>query len=265
MNNSDYHKILSVSSHWLKNFLDNGPADCYRQHLAPQPPSTESPSTPLRMGTLVHCLLLTPQWFSSEFLVTEYERRSSAGKARYNQLMATELTLIKPAELERAQTMVAALKAHPDARKLLHGGKKERVIIQPRPSGLLPLKARLDVHREAQRQVIELKTIYSLHTLDMAIDRYRYLLSAAFYQHLVKALSVVFIFVQSAEPHDVMVLELSPQQLQSGSAQWRTALAQFDECWLNNHWPEPDRVILDRIHPLIHSPRFNLPLGELAL
>ena len=265
MNNSDYHKIPSVSSHWLKDFIDNGPADCYRQHLEPQPLSTESPSSSLQLGTLVHCLTLTPHWFHQEFLVTDYERRSKAGKARYQDLTATGLTLIKPAELERAQAMVAALKAHPDARKLLRGGKKERVIIQPRASGLLPLKARLDVHREAQRQVVELKTIYSLHhTLDMAIDRYRYLLSAAFYQHLVKALSVVFIFVQSAEPHDVMVLELSRQQLQSGYVQWRTALAQFDECWLNNHWPEPNRVILDRI-PLIRPPRFNLPVGELAL
>lgn len=263
MNNHAYQKIHAVSSHWLKDLLDS-PAECYRQHFEPQPPSTESPSSSLQLGTLVHCLTLTPHWFSSEFLVTDYERRSSAGKARYNQLMATGLTLIKPDELERAQAMVAALKAHPDARKLLRGGKKERVIIQPR-SGLLPLKARLDVHQEARRQVIELKTIYSLHhTLDIAMNRYRYLLSAAFYQHLVKALSVVFIFVQSAEPHEVMVLELSRQQLQSGSAQWRTALAQFDECWLNNHWPEPNRVILDRI-PLIRPPRFNLPVGELAL
>ena len=265
MNNCDYQRLTAISSHWLKCFIDSGPSECYRQHLEPQPPSTESPSSSLRLGTLVHCLTLTPHWFHQEFLVTDYERRSKAGKAHYDQLMATGLTLIKPDEFERAKAMVEALKAHPDARKLLRGGKKERVIIQPRPSGLLPLKARLDVHQEARRQVIELKTIYSLHhTLDIAIDRYRYLLSAAFYQYLVKALSVVFIFVQSAEPHDVMVLELSRSQLQSGSAQWQTALAQFDECWLNNHWPKPNRVILDRI-PLIRPPRFDLPVGELAL
>ena len=264
MNNSDYQRLTAISSHWLKGFIDSGPAECYRQHLEPQPPSTESPSSSLQLGTLVHCLALTKNLLDREFIVADYERRSKTGKARYAELMATGLTLIKPDEFERAKAMVDALKAHPDARKLLRGGKKERVIIQPR-SGLLPLKARLDVHQEARRQVIELKTIYSLHhTLDIAMNRYRYLLSAAFYQHLVKALSVVFIFVQSAEPHEVMVLELSRQQLQSGSAQWRTALAQFDECWLNNHWPEPNRVILDRI-PLIRPPRFDLPVGELAL
>ena len=56
---------------------------------------------------------------------------------------------VTPAELERARALVAALHADPDARKLLRGGKKERTIIQPRASGLLPLKARLDVHHES--------------------------------------------------------------------------------------------------------------------
>lgn len=265
MNNHDYQTLPAISSHWLKNLLDHGPADCYRQHLEPQAPSTESPSAPLRLGTLVHCLALTPHWFESEFIVADYERRSKPGKERYAELMATGLTPIKPDEFERAKAIVAALKAHPDARKLLRGGKKERVIIQPRPSGLLPLKARLDVHREAQRLVVELKTIHSLHTLDMAIDRYRYLLSAAFYQQLVKALSVVFIFVQSSVPYEIIILELSRQQLKSGYEQWQSALQQFDECWLNNHWPDAPLDLIPPLNTYRSSHRLEMPVGELAL
>lgn len=264
MNNCDYQKIPAVSSNWLKKFLDQGPAECYRQHFEP-PSSTEVPSAPLRMGTIVHCLSLTPHWFSSEFLVTDYERRSSAGKARYNQLMATGLTLIKPAELERAQAMVVALYSHPDARKWLQGGQKERVIIQPRPSGLLPLKARLDVHHPDQRLVVELKTIHALNAIDRAIDRYRYALSAAFYATISHAETVQFIFVQTTPPHDIAIFEMPRWQLQDGREQWESALQRFDECWKTNHWPDTPLDLTPNRNPSRSLHRVDLPVGELAL
>lgn len=264
MNNRDYQALPALSSHGLKDLLDRRSlAEWHQQWMAPQP-STEPPSAAIRLGTLVHCLTLTPHWFHQEFLVADYERRSQAGKARYAELTTTGLTVIKPAELERAQAMVAALKAHPDARPLLRGGKKERTLLQPRAEGLLPLKARVDIHQESQRRIVELKTIHSLRAITTAMERYRYPLSAAFYQYLVKGLSVIFIFVQTTPPHDIAVFEMPRWQLQEGREQWELALQRFDECWTTNHWPE---VPLDLI-PNLNSPRpprFNLPVGELAL
>jgi hypothetical protein len=152
MNNNDYQEMPAISSHWLMAMLDS-PADCWRKYLDPRRPAQE-PTDALRFGTLVHGLALTPRQLDREFLVADYERRSHVGKARYAELAATGLTIVKPAELEKAHAMVATLKADPDARKLLRGGKKERTILQPRARGLLPLKARLDVHQESKRQVV---------------------------------------------------------------------------------------------------------------
>ena len=118
--------------------------------------------------------------------------------------------MVRPAALEQARAVVAALHADAEARKLLRGGKKERTIIQPRARGLLPLKARLDVHHESRRQVVELKTTYSIRAVETALARYRYPLSAAFYQDLVKGLSVIFVFVQSREPYPVLVMPMAP-------------------------------------------------------
>ena len=87
------------------------------------------------------------------------ERRTKADHARWEWIQAQGLIPIRSAELDQARAIVAALYANPDARKLLRGGKKERTIVQPRRAGLLPLKARIDVHNEAKRQVIELKTL----------------------------------------------------------------------------------------------------------
>lgn len=265
MNNSDYQRLTAISSHRLKTLLDSRSlAEWHRQWIDPHP-SIEPSTAAVRLGTLVHCLTLTPDWFKSEFLIADYERRSQAGKARYAELLATGLTVIKPEELARAQAMVAALKAHPDARKLLQGGKKERILLQPRAEGLLPLKARVDIHQESQRRIVELKTIHSLRAIATAMERYRYPLSAAFYQYLVKGLSVIFIFVQTTPPHDIAVFELPRWQLQEGREQWESALQRFDECWKTNHWPDTPLDLTPNLNTPRSSHRLEIPVGELAL
>lgn len=237
----------------------------------------------MRLGTLVHYLALTPEQFIHSFIVADYERRSIAGKARYAQLSETGLTPIKRAELDQALAIVNALYAKPAVRKLLQRSKKERTVIQPRKCGLLPLKARLDLHYETKRQVVELKTTWNLAATQATMERYRYPLSAAFYQALVSGQSVVFVFVQTTLPHDVAVIPMERQQLQAGCEQWQTALARFDECWHTNEWPddlslskaeaEPtapdlddDPLMMDCILPKAAArQRLELPIGELAL
>ena len=271
MNNTEYQDILGISSHWLIAMLQS-PAACWRKYLDPQRPA-EEPTDALRLGTLVHGLALTPRQFEREFIVADYERRSLAGRQAYAELAATGLTVIRPAELDQARAIVAALRADPDARKLLRGGKKERTIIRPRAGGLLPLKARLDVHQESRREVIELKTTWNIAAAEAAMTRYRYELSGAFYRDLVRGQSVTFIFVQSREPYDVLVMPMTRTQLQDGEMQWRAALEMFDTCWRLNQWPELEPAALDD-DPLLMDftpakaaarQRFELPVGELAL
>ncbi len=271
MNNSDYQDLPAISSHWLIEMF-NSPAACWRKYLDPQRPA-EEPTDAMRFGTLVHCLALTPRQFEREFIVANYERRSLAGKAGYVALQQSGLTVVKPAELDQARAIVAALHASPEARKLLRGGKKERTIIQPRASGLLPLKGRLDVHQEARRHVVELKTTWNLAAVETAMERYRYPLSAAFYAEISRSLAVHFVFVQTREPLEVAVMPLTAAQLQAGREQWQTALARFDKCWLADDWPEAepaeedDDPLLMNCRPALAAarPRFDVPLGELAL
>ena len=184
------------------------------------------------------------------------------------------MTVVSPTELDKAREVVASLFANPEARKLLRGGKKERTIIQPRQAGLLPLKSRLDIHQETRRQVIELKTTWNLAKIMDAMERYRYPLSAAFYQDISRSQSVVFVFVQTTPPHDVAVIPMERQQLQAGQEQWQSALARFDDCWRRNHWPEAapapaledDPLMMDFMPSKAAArQRFDLPTGELAL
>ena len=272
MDNATYQEMPCISSHWLKDLLDS-PEECYRKHLDPQRPIQKSTQA-MQFGTLVHCLALTPLQFGQEFIIASYERRTKAGKARYTELAATGKIIITPDEFERAQAIIAAMKAHPEARLLLSGGKKEKTFIQERGHGLLPLKARLDIHHPDQCRVVELKTSYDIARIETTMKLYRYPLSAAFYRELAQALTVVFIFVQTREPFEVAVFELSPLDLQEGREQFTTALQRFDECWKANHWPEaePTATDLDEDPLMINfmpmnpnRQRFELPVGELIL
>ena len=272
MNNHDYQDLPAISSHWLIAMLDS-PRQCWEKYLDPQRPAPEQTAA-LQLGTLVHCLALTPKQFEREFAVMNCERRTKADRARWEWVQAQGAIPIRPAELDRARAIVAALQASPEARKLLRGGKKERTIVQPRAHGLLPLKGRLDIHHESKRQIIELKTTWNLDAIETAIERYRYPLSAAFYRDLVRGQSVIFVFVQTREPYEVLVMPMTRTQLQDGEMQWRTALEMFDTCWKLGQWPEleptapaedDDPLMLPALAAPTARRRFDLPLGELAL
>ena len=274
MDNAEYQEMPCISSHWLKDMLDS-PATCYRKHLDPQRPVQNSTAA-MNFGTLVHGLALTPLQFAQEFIIESRHGRSKAGKARYAQLATTGKIVITPDDFERASAIVAAMKAHPEARLLLTGGKKEQTLIQERERGLLPLKARLDIHHPGQRLVGELKTIHHLDTMDTAIQRYRYALSAAFYADISEAETVQFIFVQTVEPYEVAVFEMPRLQLQDGREQYQSALRRFDDCWKTGKWPEAEPITPDDDDPLMmpaafmaanatNHARFDLPVGELAL
>ena len=271
MSNSQYQEMPCISSHWLKDMLDS-PAECYRKHLDPQRQVQESTQA-MQFGTLVHCLALTPKLLDHEFIIADYERRSKAGKAHYAALATTGKIIIKPTELERAQAIVAAMQSHPDARQLLKGGKKESTIIKYRQQGLLPLKARLDIHHEAKRMVMELKTSHDIHRIEQSMEKYHYPLSAAFYADITKSLTVQFVFVQTHEPYEVKTFELSRLQLQEGHELMTIKLQQFDECWTTHHWPEApptpefdDDPLMMPFMPLNpNRQRYDLPVGELTL
>lgn len=271
MNNNDYQALPAVSSHWLIDIFTS-PAHCYRRHLAPER-VIESPSDAVRMGTLVHCLALTPNQFDREVMVLK-DRRTKAGQTEWNQTITKGLTPIKPAELDRARAISEVLKADKAANRLLTYGRKERTIIQPRSSGLLPLKARLDVHCEAKRLIVELKTIRDLGLIRASMERYRYPLSAAFYRDMVKGQKTVFVFVKTTLPYDIEIVDFPNTQLEEGREQWQTALRRFDDCWVRNEWPEAapapeiddDPLMMPDIPIFMRrSARFDLPVGEMTL
>lgn len=273
MNNTDYQDMPCISSHWLIDMLTS-PAHCWRRHLDPYR-VIDGATDAIRMGTLVHNLALTPGQFDKEIRVLDVNRMTRVGRAEWNWTLAQGWTPVTPKELDKARAIVAALKADKTANRLLTYGRKERTIIQPRPAGLLPLKARIDVHHEARRHVVELKTTWNLDGIEHAMKKYRYPLSAAFYRDMVRGQHMTFVFVQSTAPHKLAIFDLSRSDLQDGEMMYSAALDMFDACWKHNEWPdldshapaEDDDPLMLPDTPTFHrgGPRFDMPVGELAL
>jgi len=84
---------------------------------------------------------------------------------------------------------------------------------------------------------------------------------------------VTFVFVQTREPYEVLVMPMTRTQLQDGEMQWRTALEMFDTCWRLNQWPELEPAALDDDPLMMYfmppkaatRQRFEWPVGELVL
>lgn len=272
MHNHDYQDMPCISSHWLKDMLIS-PAYCYQRHLDPDR-ETQASSPAMILGSLVHCLTLNPLQLGQEFTIQNINRRTKEGKARYDALSKEGWLIVTPTQFEQAQAIVAALKSHPDARLLLTQGKKEKTFIQDRDCGLLPLKARLDVHHPEHRRVVELKTIHDLNKITTAMRHYHYALSAAFYVDIAQAQSIHFVFVESQEPYGIESFELPPQELQAGREQYQTTLSRFDDCWRAKNWPDAEPVSDaeeddDLMMNFMPTPRsrqgHNLNVGELQL
>jgi hypothetical protein len=244
MNNFEYQNMQCVSSHWLITVLKS-PEKCWEKYLDPNRTIQESTDA-MRFGTLLHLLLLTPKLFDDEVIISDFERKSKRGKELYNDLKSSGKTIIKPTELYRAKKIVQAFNMNSDAKKFLRYGTREKPFITPRGDSLLPLKARLDLFNKKKGLIVEFKTIYSLKAISSAMDKYNYLLSAAFYQHMSGGINVVFVFIETTEPYNVKIIELNREQLEYGHDQWRNGLKIFDKCWQSDYWPD-DEVESDKI------------------
>lgn len=124
-------------------------------------------------------------------------RRSHAGKARYAALSATGLTVIKPAELEKARHRRRA--PRPSRRKTPVARWQERTADPSAPlTRIVAAQGPADIHQETRREVVELKTTHDLERFSASLERYRYPLSAAFYRDISQSRSVQFVVYRPA-------------------------------------------------------------------
>jgi hypothetical protein len=268
-----YFRMPGVSSHALIA-MTRSPLHCWAQYVDPNR-AEEEPTPALRFGTLVHTRLLTPDTFGQAFAVADgVNRRTPAGRAQYAALRATGKPIVTTQDQQAAARIVEAIRRHAVAGALFQTGEAERIITVARPAPLLPLKGRVD-WLTPPPALVELKTAAdaSREGFIRAVYRHGYHLSAAYYRMLVSrmtgtpeaAIPHTFVVAETRPPYAVAVYPTAERLLAEGRALGETALARFDDCWLNADWPGYAVESLEPAGGLGGGPRRAVEAGEVDL
>ena len=242
MTAAEYFGLKAISATLLKH-MSKSPAHAraFEEGLFESTASQDA-------GTLAHLLTLEPQKLGAQVAVWEEgDRRGKAWQA-FKEANATKL-IIKPDELAEAQAKARAVRAHPEAAKLLTQGEAE-VTIRWEVDGL-PAKSRLDWLKSSEA-IVDLKFSKdsSVSGYPREALRYGLPLQAAFYTDAVKAktgLELPF-YVVACEPGPVFavtVFRVPLDVIEFGRSQYRKALRQYEWCREKNEWPAYSTGIVD--------------------
>lgn len=247
--NSEYHSFHDYwSSTDLKFMFENSPAHFQYNYFPVRRPHKQTESQIL--GSLVHCLLLTPQDFNIEFAtmpdfpkkvkdtdptIKEQKEKwhiQNAGKTPYDEEL-----------LGKANEMVKSIKANEKAMELIRRGEPELAFFWKCKYSGLKFKAKLDVG--GPLVFGELKTANSAHPWAFAKQAYdlNYDLSLIHYSEALRSKFNIaappnFIVVESDGPFVCHVFDdVSPNFLETGHMKWMTAVDKLAAGVFKKEWP----------------------------
>lgn len=214
----------------------------YRQWLAR--PSEPTPA--MQFGVAFHAALLEPETFHTRYekLPADLNRRTKAGKAQYEALLATGRTLLSQPEVDAIGAMVRSVREHPIAGKLLVGGIAESTIVWQDDETGLDCMARPDYVVPEKRRAVDIKT-----TADAGFDgfrksvaNYRYHVQEALYRTGLAACDVpvdhfALVVVERVPPYAVAVYTLTPEAVEAGHAAVREDVDLLARCVETGEWP----------------------------
>lgn len=202
----------------------------------------------MNKGSLFDCLLTEPETLKDRFLVSEYaEFRTNESKAWKASVEADGITVIKQTDMDAAQAQLGAVQANPDAMKLIRGSQKQ-VAFRHRTKYGFDAKGLIDIVPAANDTLVDIKTcqasaLESHRSLQRHIFEWSYHLQAGAYAEGFSLASgsertkFKFIFVTSAPPFRVAVINLPLCAIMLGADQYRAGMARFAECLKTDTWP----------------------------
>lgn len=229
----EYQQIRAVSWSLLKE-MRRSPLH-YRYARDAARPDTRT----LAFGRAVHCAVLEPERFSSQFAVYDGHRRGREWdqfRERYG-----HLTILSADEQRSVVEVASAVRSHPVAARYLHGISAEVPVTWTDRATGLRCKARLDGVGSA---ILDLKTARTAHPRQFAAAAARmgYHCQLAWYRQgwaeaTGDVLPAVLLVAEKDPPYDVAVYSLDEDALYAGERECAELIARVAECERTNHWP----------------------------
>lgn len=267
MKPEQYHSKLGVSASLLKLMASKSPYHVWHEYLRPDR-EWKPPTAAMKLGTLVHAIVLEEETVDSRFVVFEGDRRTKAGKEEYQEIVESGKEPVSVADMRLADAVASSVKLHKIAGPLFDEGMPEVSRFRDRGTELLPQKCRLDFL--SPNGIIELKTAADASPAGFTnqIYRMKYHLQAAFYADMLGitgANGFTFVAVETSPPYPVGVYIPSPEVMQHGRELYARMLAKFDECWLKQEWPGYDCGLIMPPGWAANKPNNEIPMGELEV
>lgn len=230
----------AVSKSLLVNFME----DAWAWRNAPPKKVTQAMSK----GSLFDTLLTEPDKLDLRFAVSEYDSfRTNAAKEWRDRMEESGICVITADHLEFAQLQVAAVMAKPEAAALINGSRMQAAFRHATPY-TFDAKGLVDIVPDDDTMLVDLKTcesgaLESHRSLQRHIFEWGYHIQAGAYLDGWNIAAgedrtrFKFIFVSSAAPIRVAVVELPLAAILLGAEQYVSAMRRFAQCLESNAWP----------------------------
>ena len=231
-----YDEIKAVNWSTLKHMAVSPLLYCWRlTHPQPRTPA-------LVVGTAIHCAVFEANKFDSRFAIFDGTRRGREWGAW--QMEHPGVESLKPDEAGRVRAVVAAVKGHRVAWRILEPCRNEELMTWVDPDTGLACKARLDAICPAY--VADLKS--ACDPAPRAFSRQSanllYHGQLAWYHDGAVVAGKVpgdtrpyIVAVDSDEPYDVAAYQLGADALAVGRALYRALLRKLLDCTAADWWP----------------------------
>ena len=207
----------------------------------------------MAFGSAVHMAVLEPRRFRKEYVVADFDARTKEGKALRQQYQDEGKILLTKDQGEQINGIVAAIRKHPFAKRLLQG-KHEQAHFWTDPETGEKCKCKTDCETEINGSyyVVDLKTCASADEDEFVRDaiKFGYFMQAAMYTEGVKCdtgkdAGFVFVAVEKEPPYAVNVLMCGEDEIRLGMngdkygkvPGFRTLMGLYHRCRTENKWP----------------------------
>lgn len=239
-----YHRLPGLASTGAKRLIQRSPAH-YRWE---QEHRTEKAA--YDFGHVVHGLVLGTG-LEVDVIDADSWRSKAAQDERRAAYAAGHVPMLA-ADYDRAVNAALAVKVHPVAGPLFHGGSAEVSLFWTDETTGVECRGRLDYLRPDG--IVDLKTTRDANPADFgrAVAKFGYDLQTAWYRGGYEAITgerlrFVHVLVETEEPHAVSVIELDEEALHVGALKAARAREIYAECTSTGQWPGYDPTV---IHPV---------------
>ena len=214
----DYHKIEALSASSAKVLLKSA------SHYLAMKEESFAPTAAMKLGTVVHTLILEPEKFEAEVAVSpNFDKRTKFGKqaAEEFDVSSNGKLVIDTYTHERAMRIADSVRSHPFFKANVKGGKAETTMLWEQYD--CQCKARVDYL--LGKTIFDVKTCQDASPAGFAkqIATYSYHIQAAHYSMGFRRLfnkkldSFIFLAVESEKPHSVGIYRLNKESLEEGA------------------------------------------------